>query len=564
MLAKHHTYAYRFILLVLLVAILIAPDHSVALAKAPPPADPFQNVSATLTRQGYEVADVAYGQTESGDEDTSQIIVLMAAASQRYDTRLQKQVLDGFKALYDNFTEVPLDIVGLTSGKYIIIFITENTVFEQYLDQEIDLNRYWSYIEQNILVYDTQAQRYISAKDFLSKNFGGKDFNDDNNNNPTPTPKPNPNNQAGYMTFLPSSLYVPADGKTRLGLYASVIDTNRQPLDGEQVTFTLEETGNDPVELGTVTTNQNGIAYSSYVPDSGLDDQIGIRAFTNNLNTSYALVAGPLPKDSDAKGQSALIQKALEGQGYELLPLSNNSDDPRVFMQKDQTATGDTLYSAVMLMPLASRGFDRAAYTQLMLALGTTATVQPKLEAAMVFLLFQVNNTTYYARYVLNGNDWRLWRDGKIDEVTFWARQQPPDLFDSSFKQIGDKNFVTKTFQGSTSSDSNTTFVRTRTVEGKRVQESWGPQTYFGQIRIGTGAAAFNFTATMNGNVQSWEIDDIFNPGKPLFIWKQGDDPNAARDKLKQLQLAPGEYFLIVQGNSPASVKLSYQERSAY
>lgn len=562
MLAKHYAYIYRFILLILLVAFLIAPNRSVALAKAAPPSDPFQNVSVTLTQKGYEVADVSYGQTESGDEDTSQIIVVMAAASQSYDTKLQTQVLDGFKTLYDNFSEVPLDVVGLTSGKYIIIFVTENTVFEQYLDQEIDLNQYWSYIEQNILVYDTEAKRYISAKDFLSKNFGGKDFGD--NNKPTPTPTPNPNNQAGYLTFLPSSLYVPADGKTRLGLYANVIDTNRQPLDGEQVTFTLEETGNDPQELGTVATNKSGIAYFGYVPNSELDSQVGIRAFTNNLNSTYALITGALPKDSDVKGQSAMIQKALEGQGYELLPLSDNSDDPRVYMQKDQTPTGDTLYSAVMLMPLASHGFDRAAYTQLLLALGTTATVQPKLEAGMIYLAFQSDNNTYYARYVLNGNDWRQWRDGKIDEVTFWARQQPPDLLDSNFNQISDKNFISKTFQGSTSGDSTTTFVRTRTVEGKRVQESWGPQSYFGQIRIGTSAAAYNFTATLDGNVQSWEIDDIFNPGKPLFIWKQGDDPNAARDKLKKLQLGSGEYFLIVQGNPPASVKLSYQERSAY
>lgn len=535
-----------------MLAALLTYPPAAALAALPVAAgERFEPVRTVLRAKGYTVYDAGYEPLLNGTLDPASIFVKLLAASQNYDAVFKTQVLDGFAALIAYQPHVPQLRVYLVYQHYLIIFVTETVRFKAYADRQADPAAYWSYLEARLTVYDTQAKRYVTSGDFINKQFGQSG-----------TSGSSTNSGSSVIVFLPSSLFLPAGVQGEHLLSAALYDMQGIPVVNERVIFLLERTGRDPVQLGTAATSTTGTATLAFTsPQNG--GSITLRAFSGNTSTARDVLVGAAPPDSDLTGQAATITTALERQGYSFIPVTEDPAAPPVLVQQQRIAQGYDIYYTIMVMPRSGQSFDRSAYTQLFLALGTAVTVQPRLVTALIYLAFTYEGGTYYARYRLSADHFRRWRAAEIDEAAFWARQEPPALLDRNWQPLNDKNFVTKIFTPG-SGQGTQIITRTRTVTARRVREAWGIQNYYGHIRIGIGAAASRFSVVTEGQLSGWQIVNIYDAATPLFDWKPGDDPDSTRRKLAELQLGQGTYFVVAHGSPPAVVMLTYRETARY
>ena len=498
------------------------------------------DVQAALEARGYRVLEVGYAADGQGRIDRTTVYVVMEAAEPQLDTDTTiRQVVFGFGALRDVYTEAEVLIVALQVNRYLLLYPTTGQNFDDWHNELIGFYEFWNPIRSALRILDTETGRYVAEKDFTSKDFSNKDFGGGG------SPPPQDNTPLGDENILlqPSTFFLPADGETVGLAVARLSDRQGRPLANKEVQFSFVATGRDPQEIGSVATNrQSGIAIRPFTSSEPLGEVL-LRVTTGSQNASVPILIDRAPTTEDAL--QAILAEAYALDDYSFEGVAH-------FAGRD--VTGEEYDIARIASVMEEQSFNRRVANQVLRSFGTMYTLFPSATQLEHFLIWvDPQGAYYYFVHSLPVTALQEWLNGEITAEVLLTRTEVA-ILDEDLNFVGDKNFVTKNFAPP---ESGRTVDVPRTVTATITNEAWGEQLNIGIFRVPLGASADGFVLEeLTGNATGFELFDNGAMDAPLVSWQEGEDETP----LRSLRLSEGQYLLSVFGSAPAGVTLSYTE----
>lgn len=525
-------------------AVLFAP--SVVRAQNP---DPASQIINTLVGAGFDVVDVGHFPDAQRNPDPNTVFAEMETVTTDFNDRyILNQTLLGFQALTKYYAGVPNDIVVLHYDHWLFFFVTTPQDWDDFVSKRVTLSDYWGNIRNQVRIYDTTQQKYITAKDFLSqnqtnKNQTNKDFSG-SAKSPLPPVNTNPNAQAENIVLEPSTTYLPADGASQAYLLATLTDKDFAGLPGRGVNFSFEVRGQDERPLPTAQTDAFGTARSKIASSRPLANVL-VRAATSTLDASTQIIVSAAPGKEVAK-QVQAVKDGLTAQGY--------SDVDADYGEYTGPA-GNIIRQGIAAVRVTSKSFDRAVYSQLFRMMGTLRTVMPDASFLRPLLLYAAaDGHDYTLLFTMRADIWDAYIRGEIGENQLWSSLSYDGAVNENGVRTNDKDFLSKNFSGSNQARVSSA---ARSVESALTTEAWGDDLTVGSFLVPVGGYVDTFNVSeLSGSANGFSLYATPDFKTPIYTYNKGDETG-----LKALRLEEGQYIITVNGTTPpAKIVLQFVE----
>lgn len=499
-------------------------------------------VRASLEARGYEVLEVGFAADDRGRPTRSTVYVAMQAVEPQLDSDTTiRQVVFGLGALRDVYAEAEVVVVALQVERYWLLFPSTSQNFDDWFNELIGFDDFWNPIRGALRILDTETGRYISEKDFTSKDFTQKDFG----GGKPASPKDDPRRGDENILLQPSTFFLPADGQTVGLAVAQLSDRQGRPLPGREVRFSFVATGDDPQDLGAISTNQGaGIAIRPFTSSRALGEVL-VHATTGSQNAAVPILVDRAPQSIDAL--RAALRDAYAVEDYLFRTIGR---------EQGTNYMGDKLDIVWIESVMDQQSFNRRVANQALRSFGTMRTLFPESTQFINALIWKdAGGKQFYILHSLLATSVDEWLSGKITAEEMLARSEV-QVLDQNGNPVGGKDFINKNFTPT----SGPGVDAPRTVTASLNEESWGEQLTVGIFRVPLGGSADGFAIeALDGKATGFELFDNGAMSVPLVSWRRGDDETA----LKALRLNEGQYLLTVLGPAPASVTLRYIEHQS-
>lgn len=160
-----------------LAALALALLGPVGVARAQ--ANPADEVTLFLAKQGYAVLAVDHFPDSQGNPLPNAIYVLMNATNSNLDSQeTALEVAWGFAGVRKYFPAATTLISALKDRQFLLLFVTDASTFDQFLAQQLPGQTFWQNVRANVSIYDTIKQAIVSEKDFTGGSQTNKPFTD--------------------------------------------------------------------------------------------------------------------------------------------------------------------------------------------------------------------------------------------------------------------------------------------------------------------------------------------------------------------------------------------------
>lgn len=392
-------------------------------------------VQDNLTSQGYAVHDVASGEYDDGSGTYASVTMDMASPDINSND-FHTQLMAGWKSLATNFPDVDdlYDILPF-NDRYALFYAVHSADFAAN-------GKTWDTISSkvNFAVYDAQTKQFLNqgqTKDFVGKNFGGGNTN--NNGNSGNNGKPTNTGRVGSIQFGQSPTSVKPDGKTKVNLTVTVLDKSSKPkpINDIPITFELSDPALGKLRPTQTTTDENGQATTTFTVGTKTGT-VSIKASAGDVNSTVLIQIGQSEDPNQNTGDdsaAAEVKASLEQQGYNVLGAGYMKDK-----------NGNKVDAVYVGMDPVSNQIDQDFGTQT--AYGWYALMQSYPNVTNLLVVYRID---HYLMYWPTTHDaFTKVLNKQTDGSTFWNGVYPNvyviDV--NTGKQVNTKDFIQKNFGG--------------------------------------------------------------------------------------------------------------------
>ncbi|MBI4672545.1 MAG: hypothetical protein HY741_12880 [Chloroflexi bacterium] len=162
----------------LLLALLLAAPLDALRAQQNSPSD---EITLFLAKQGYAVLGVGNLPDVNNNPVPTAVYVLMNATSSNLDSQaMALQALWGFAAIRKYLPQATTLVSILRDRYFLVLFVTDNAAFDQFLTQQVPAQAYWNAVRRNVRILDTRTNTLVSEKDFSGGSQTTKPFTQPN------------------------------------------------------------------------------------------------------------------------------------------------------------------------------------------------------------------------------------------------------------------------------------------------------------------------------------------------------------------------------------------------